>query len=95
MAACVHSALEGWAHATLLDSCGEARLRAWLQECQHHTDHLMSKAGQFALAWDDLQAGVQTAEDASEDVISAHTPPPPHRHPPCRPSHARRMACIL
>ena len=40
-------ALEGWSHhATLLDSCGEERLRSWLHDCQHNTDHLMSKAAQ-------------------------------------------------
>ena len=58
------AALEGWPEgATLLDACGERGLRAWLADCQHNTDHLMSKAAQFAQDWGDLQAGVQAAED--------------------------------
>ena len=47
--------LEGWSHATLLESCGEDRLRSWLRECQHNTEHLVTKAAQFATLWSELQ----------------------------------------
>ena len=50
--------------ATLLDSCGEERLRAWVNECQHNTDHLVSKAAQFSLQWSDVQSGVEESEEA-------------------------------
>ena len=49
-------ALEGMREASLLDCCGQERLASWLHECQNNTDHLMAKAAQFALQWEDLQA---------------------------------------
>jgi hypothetical protein len=49
-------ALEGLREASLLDCCGQERLASWLHECQNNTDHLMAKAAQFALQWEDLQA---------------------------------------
>ena len=48
--------LEGLREASLLDCCGQERLASWLHECQNNTDHLMAKAAQFALQWEDLQA---------------------------------------
>ena len=50
--------LEGWSHATLLDACGEERLRAWLRECIQTTEHLVAKHAQFAQAYAELQEGV-------------------------------------
>ena len=47
-----------------MDSCGEERLRAWVNECQHNTDHLVSKAAQFSLQWSDVQLGVEESEEA-------------------------------
>lgn len=52
-------ALEGLREASLLDCCGQERLSSWLHECQNNTDHLMAKAAQFALQWEDLQVAVQ------------------------------------
>ena len=44
-------AVQGWSDgATLLDCCGENRLRSWLAECQHNADHLVSKAAQAGRA---------------------------------------------
>jgi len=63
--------LEGWESATLLDCCGEERLRSWLQEAQHNADHLTAKAAQFAQGWMELQAGVQAEEEAPADAPPA------------------------
>ena len=60
-------ALEGWEAATLLDSCGEDRLRTWLAECQHNTDHLVNKAGQFALSWGDEEAELPMGKNPVEN----------------------------
>ena len=62
--------LEGFDGATLLDCCGERRLRQWLDECQANTDHLVAKAAQYALSWADVQARIE-AEAAGLEVSSA------------------------
>jgi len=55
--------LEGWSHATLLDACGEERLRAWLRECNQTTDHLVAKHAQFAQAYAELEEGVAALQE--------------------------------
>jgi len=55
-------ALEGWAHATLLEACGEEKLRQWLRDCQQTTSSLVAKQAQFQVEWHELQAGVHAAE---------------------------------
>jgi len=61
--------LEGWSQATLLDACGEDKLRAWLVECQQTTEHLIAKQTQFQQAWAELQAGVADAEEHAGAVV--------------------------
>ena len=68
-------ALEGLTEASLLDCCGQERLTSWLQECQNNTDHLMAKAAQFALQWDDLQAGVRAEEMAPAEGPASSAEP--------------------
>ena len=68
-------ALEGLSEASLLDCCGQERLTSWLQECQSNTDHLMAKAAQFALQWDDLQAGVRAEEMAPAEGPASSAEP--------------------
>ncbi len=57
------------AGATLLDCCGEERLRAWLDDCQRYADTLSAKAAQYALAWSELQGSL------AEEELPSDTPP--------------------
>ena len=62
--------LEGWSHATLLDACGEERLRAWLRECLQTTEHLVAKQAQFAHAYAELLVGISAADEPCHGAVS-------------------------
>ncbi|KAG8466829.1 hypothetical protein KFE25_008208 [Diacronema lutheri] len=56
---------------TLLDCCGEGRLRTWLHECEQHADTLVSRAAELATTHGELRHAVDLQEKAAALPLGA------------------------